>query len=294
METTKLHFLIERRDGGTSPLVAEVAEVLERRGFEVETSVLEDELVRSDLLDGGDRLWLLESCTELSLATAAVFHARGARILNPYSATIAARNKIVASRILASACLPAPRTWTTGDVGLVRALLREHAVIVKPYMERRGGAAAVVRDERDLAALPPPTAPVVVQELLPGGGADLRVHVAGSELFATRRPSSDPTLSPLDRPVPVTPELRSLAVRCGEAFGLALYAVDVVETPRGAHVVDVIPFPGYEGWEGAEEAVASAIEQYATGERDLARLAGPGAPRRGPNVLELVAAGLLR
>ena len=65
-------------------------------------------------------------------------------------------------------------------------------------------------------------------------------------------------------------EIRDLAVRCGEIFGLALYGLDVLETPRGPFVVDVNPFPGYGGCPGAAEAVADVIAAYATGRRDVA------------------------
>jgi ribosomal protein S6--L-glutamate ligase len=272
----KLQFLLARRDSGPSQIVIDATAALERRGFEVESTIPEEALLRSDLLEGGDRLWLLKSYGELALAVAATLHARGARILNPYPASISARNKIVASRILSAAGVPAPRTWVTGDLELVRPILREHAVVVKPSMGWRGEGVAIVRDERELRALPRPTSPVVVQELLPGTGEDLRVYVAGEEIFATRKPFSASSFAVPGRPVAVTREIRALARRCGEAFGLALYGLDVLETPRGPFVVDVNTFPGYKGCAGAAEAVADTIERYATGRRDLARLATPG------------------
>jgi hypothetical protein len=73
----RLHFLLSRRDSGPSRIVVDATAALERRGFEEEATVLEGELLRSDLVGGGDRPWLLESSSELALATAAVFHARG-------------------------------------------------------------------------------------------------------------------------------------------------------------------------------------------------------------------------
>jgi ribosomal protein S6--L-glutamate ligase len=278
---TKLHFLVSRASGA-SPVVIDATWVLERHGFEVESTVLEEELLRSDLLDGGDRLWVVESSSELALATAAVFHARGARMLNPYPATIAARNKIIASRVLAAAGVPAPRTWVTGDLGLLRPLLRDHPLVVRPHLGWRREGVTIVRDERALAALPEPTSPVVVQELLPWTGEELRLSIAGDEVFGTRTSPAREGAAATIRPAAVAPEMRELALRCGRAFGLALYALDVLETPSGPYVVDVTGFPGYEECDGAAAAVAHTIEAYATGTLDLGRLAESVTARLAP------------
>ena len=63
----------------------------------------------------------------------------------------------------------------------------------------------------------------------------------------------------------MTDEVRRIALRCGEAFGLGLYGLDIIESPDGPSVVDVNYFPGYKGIARAPEAVASYIARYAQG-----------------------------
>src|ERR687896_1113367 len=113
----KLYFLLVRRVPPVpSPVLVEVFERLERRGFEVEGGIAEELVERVDTLEPEHDLYLLKSHTELSLSVAGALHARGARLLNPYPACIATQNKIVAARRLRAAGVPIPRGWVTGDL----------------------------------------------------------------------------------------------------------------------------------------------------------------------------------
>ena len=104
---------------------------------------------------------------------------------------------------------------------------------------------------------------MLVQELVPGPGVDLRVYVAGGEVFATRKPFSSTSYSVPGEEVEVEDEVRRIALRCGEAFGLVLFGLDIIESPDGPRVVDVNYFPGYKGIARAPEAVAGFIARYA-------------------------------
>jgi ribosomal protein S6--L-glutamate ligase len=121
-----------------------------------------------------------------------------------------------------------------------------------------------------MAALPPPTGPVLVQEHVRGCGEDLKVYVAGEEVFAVRKPFSADSFTRPGRPVPVTPEVREMALRCGAACGLGLYGLDVIESPDGPVVVDLNYFPGYKGVPGVAALLADYIDEFACGARRLA------------------------
>ena len=258
--------LARRVPNGPSRIVLDAGEILRRRGFAVAASIAEELVQRPEGLGNQADLWLLKSYTPLSLSLAGVLHAAGARIVNPYPACLAARDKIAAARVLHAAGLPAPRTWVTGDLSLLAPLLQETPLVVKPYMGWRGEGVRVVRREAELAALPPPREPVVAQELLSGTGEDLRVYVAGDRVFATRKPFSATSFSVPGRPVAITEEMRRIALRCGRAFGLGLYGLDVIECPDGPRIVDVNYFPGYKGIPDAAAAVADYIAAVARGE----------------------------
>jgi len=260
----RLRFLLARRvPDGPSEIVLAVSELLRRKGFQVSSGIAEEELLDPARLGGEADLWLLKSYTPLSMSLAGALHAGGARLLNSYPASAAARNKITAARVLEDAGVPAPRCWVTGDLSLLAPLVREMALVVKPHLGWRGQGVRVVRGEAELRALPPPAEPVLVQEWIPGPGVDLRVYVAGERVFATRKPFSGTSYAVPGTQVPVTEEIRAIALRCGRAFGLGLFGLDVIESPAGPRVVDVNIFPGYKGIPEAPEALAAYVARFA-------------------------------
>jgi ribosomal protein S6--L-glutamate ligase len=266
----KLYFLLVRRVPPVpSPVLVEVFERLERRGFTVEGGIAEELVRRADTLEPEHDLYLLKSHTELSLSIAGALHARGGRLLNPYESCIAAQNKIVASRRLRAAGVPVPRSWVTEDFDLLRGVVERTPLIVKPYLGHRGIGVHVLRTPDDLARLPAPDQTVIVQEYVEGSGEDLKLYVVGEAVFGVRKPFSPESFTVAGRPCRVSDEARAIAVEAGRALGLGLYGIDVVEGPDGPVVVDVNYVPGYKGVPGAAALIASYIERYAHGDASL-------------------------
>jgi ribosomal protein S6--L-glutamate ligase len=261
----KLYFLLARRVPPVpSQIVLEVSEILRCRGFRVESGIAEEMLVSPDRLASTHDLYLLESYTALSLSLAGVLHAEGARLLNPYPGCFASRDKIVASKLLYTAGIPAPRCWVTADLKLLDPIVEETPLIVKPHIGWRDERIHIVRNRRELAAIPQPQTPLLIQEYFQGTGEDLRMYIAGDQVFAARKRFSSASFAEPGRPCAVSSELRDIALRCGRAFGLGLYSMDVIETPDGPKVVDVHDFPSYKGVPDAAVAVADYIERFAT------------------------------
>jgi ribosomal protein S6--L-glutamate ligase len=261
--------LVRRVPPVPSPVLIEVFAILERRGFRVGSSIAEERRWRSDRLVPHDDLYVLKSHTELSLSLAGAYHALGARLLNPYLSCLAAQNKIVAFRRLHAAGIPAPRTWTGSDPSLLRELLARGPLVVKPHRGHRGHGVHVIRNERDLALVPSAPTPWVIQEHAEGTGEDLKVYVVGDRVFAVRKPFSPDSFTRPGRPSPVSSEVRSIALRSGEAFGLGLYGLDMIEGPDGPVVVDLNYFPGYKGVSGVAPLIADYVEGFATGRISL-------------------------
>ena len=278
MRPIKLYFMLVRRVPAVpSPVLAEAFDILSRRGFAVESGIAEDLLTRPDLLCPRHDLYLLKSHTEMSLSLAGILHDQGARLLNPYPSCIAAQDKIVASRRLRAAGVPTPDSWVTGDLAQLAPIVAERPLIIKPYRGHRGAGIRVVRSPAELAALPQPDGLVLVQEFTPGAGEDLKVYVVGDDVFAVRKEFSETSFTRAGRPVPVSDEVRAIALRCGQAFGLGLYGLDVIESPAGPVVVDLNYFPGYKGVPNVAPLIASYIEGYARGQHalDMPKLAAP-------------------
>jgi ribosomal protein S6--L-glutamate ligase len=84
-------------------------------------------------------------------------------------------------------------------------------------------------------------------------------------VFAVRKPFSASSFTIAGRPCPVSPEVGDIARRCGEALGLGLYGLDIVESPRGPVVVDLNYFPGYKGVPDVAPLIADYIDGYAVG-----------------------------
>jgi ribosomal protein S6--L-glutamate ligase len=262
----KLHFMIVRRVPPVpSPVLVEAYDILRQRGYEVEESIAEEVLVQPDSLRVSADLYILKSHTELSLGLAGTLYTQGARLLNPYPSCSLTQNKIIVSRLLREADVPAPRSWVTGDLSLVRPLAEQMPLIIKPYMGHRGAGINIIRDPAELDLLPKPEAPVIIQEFIEGTGEDLKVYIVGEQVFAVKKPFSETSFSVPGVPVPVSEEVRQLTLRTGKACGLGLYGLDIIESPRGPFVVDVNYFPGYKGVPNVAPLIADYIDDYAQG-----------------------------
>ncbi len=271
----RLFLLLDRRPHGTlSPLLAEVIDLLADRGIEVRAGVAERMLVRPDMLEPAHDLYLLKSYTDLALSLAAILHDQGARILNPYPACAMLRDKVVTSRRLRAAGIPAPSCWVTGDLSVLRTETQTRPLVVKPVRGLHGAGVRIVRGAADVAALSPAVGPLLVQEYVPGD-EDLKVYVVGERVFAVRKQFSPTSFSAPGRACAVEPAIREVALRCGQTFGLGLYGLDIIEGTDGPAVVDVNYFPGYRGVSDAPRALASYIEGFARGRVPLEWPAAP-------------------
>jgi ribosomal protein S6--L-glutamate ligase len=264
-------FLVARRVPAVpSQILVDAADWLARRGHHIDTVIAEETVWRPERLACAYDLVVLKSHTELSLSLAAALHAHGVPLLNPYPSCAALQDKLVAASRLASAEVPVPVSWTTGDPALLAGHIERWPVIVKPHRGHRGAGVEVARGPEELASFGPFDAPAIVQEWVPGPGVDLKVYVVGEQVFAVRKPFGPDSFTRPGVPVPVETDVREIALRCGRAFGLGLYGLDVIESPAGPVVVDVNYFPGYKGVPGAAAHIAAYVDDYARGRRGLA------------------------
>jgi ribosomal protein S6--L-glutamate ligase len=254
--------LLDRRSHEMpTPLLRSVFARLRARGCEVEWTIPEEELTRADGMTPECDLYLLKSQSELALSLAAILHAQGARLVNPYPGCAAARDKIVAAHRLRAAEIPTPSTWVTTHPVLIASLLDHGPVVVKPNRGLHGAGVHVVRSPAELAALPAARGPMVVQSYVEGSGQDLKLYVVGHRVFGVRKAFSGGSFAEPGHPCDVPADAAEIALRCGDAFGLTLYGVDVIESRYGPVVVDVNYFPGYRGVPDADVLVGEHLER---------------------------------
>jgi ribosomal protein S6--L-glutamate ligase len=281
----KIFILWERRNPPVpSPLMVGAVRALTARGHQVQLARCDQLAVPVDRLVPAHDLYVLKSHTPFALSVAAALHLQGARWVNSYPACAITADKARTARLLAAGGVPVPRTWAVGDLAAVHGLLDAGPLIVKPARGLHGAGVRIVRDAADLDQSAALTEPAVVQEYVPGLGVDLKVYVAGEDVFATRKPFGPDSYARPGRSVRVSAQIRELALQVGAVTGLGLYGLDIIESPDGPVVVDVNYFPGYRGHARAAAPVAAYLHEVAVGNREQPVVA-PG-PATDPEALQ--------
>jgi fructose-1,6-bisphosphatase/inositol monophosphatase family enzyme/glutathione synthase/RimK-type ligase-like ATP-grasp enzyme len=258
-----------------SPIMPEVIRLLEERGAEVDVLYPDEQLADLRDLRPTHDLYVLKSGTELALSLAGALHAQGAAILNPYPAASALRDKAVSTRILQAAGVPVPESFVVSAPERLAPLLAGGPIITKPNRGSQGRGIQVIREAAALAELPRDGGLVFAQRYHPPDGPDLKIYGIGGRFFGVHRVWPPRTYEDkLGRPFEVDRELEDVARRCGEAFGVDVFGVDVVRSGGAPWVVDMQCFPGFKGVPDAARLLAEAIH-------DAARRASGKGPRRG-------------
>ncbi|HEX2103774.1 MAG TPA: hypothetical protein VHF51_08990 [Solirubrobacteraceae bacterium] len=192
--------------------------------------------------------------------------ARGAHALNAPETVQRVRDKVTCALALARRGLPVPRTLLAGRPEDFADLPDEaFPLVVKPVHGDNARGVRIVPSREDLAWVASTSEPLMAQAYVEAGGFDVKLYVAGSRVWATRRPS--PLRAPDAEPcrVPVTAGLRRIADGCRAEFGLPLFGVDVLESADGLAIVDVNEFPNYTGVREAPAAIGELIVERSAG-----------------------------
>ncbi|SHL41204.1 Glutathione synthase/RimK-type ligase, ATP-grasp superfamily [Roseovarius marisflavi] len=200
------------------------------------------------------------------------------RVLNRTPGMGTNNSKPFQAQIIARAGFDIPRTLITNAPDRAREFVEDAAaqgreVIFKSASAVRSIVRSVTAD--DLARLDRlRICPVQFQERVEG--RDVRVHVVGSEVFATRitttgvdyryasRDEGGSTeLEPFDLP----PEVAKRAVALSQMLELPLAGIDLRETPTGEWVCfEVNPSPAYSYYEAnTGQPISTAIARYLAG-----------------------------
>ncbi len=268
----RICFLMEPPRSKTS-VTYDVLNGLQASGAEVEVVTERSGLVDLENFKFDYDLYLFKSHSPLAESLAAAAHYRGARLLNEYPATM-----------LLQAGIPTPRTFITDSIETLRPVAREMPVVVKPYRGRRGQGIEICLDEAqfdDLVKRRADDLPVAdddggedgtalgerlifAQEFEEHEPYDYKAYAVGDYVHAIKRVFPAKTKEEkLGTPVGDDPELADLVRRCGKLFGLELYGVDLVKTPKGFSVIEVNCFPGYKGVPQGGERISQFILEKA-------------------------------
>jgi ribosomal protein S6--L-glutamate ligase len=263
-----------------SSVTFQIIEGLKSSGADVEIVTERTGLVDLQNFKFDYDLYLFKSHSPLAESLAAAAHYRGCALLNEYPATMKVRDKVLTCTMLLQAGIPTPRTFLTDNIETLRPIVREIPIIVKPYRGRRGQGIEVCLTEADFDRLlekrsmdAPPADDdggedgtalgerlVFAQEYEEHEPYDYKAYAVGEYVHTIKRIFPAKTREEKDgHPVGNDPELESLVRRCGELFGLQLYGVDLVKTPKGYSVIEVNCFPGFKGVPGGGDRISRYI-----------------------------------
>ena len=176
--------------------------------------------------------------------------AEGVRVFNPLHALLATHDKLQTARVLTAAGLPHPRT--THVVAPRAATELEPPVVVKPRFGSWGRDVLLCRDEAQVrtALEELSTRPwfrrqgVLVQELIPPLGHDLRIVVAAGQVVGAVRRFSAPgewrtnvALGATRLPADPPQAARELALAAAAAAETDLVGLDLMPASDGGWVV---------------------------------------------------------
>ena len=200
--------------------------------------------------------------SERSMAKSAVFDGLSCVVVNRLKSEMSNACKPYQLSLASRYGFLAPRTLITTDIEALRAFYADcnEQIIYKAM----GGTRSIVRkvDQTRIDQLSTCyRCPVLFQEFV--AGVNVRVHVVGKRVFATRIHSSEVDYRyAADRFEPVTlpASIESNCVRMTRDLGLAMSGIDLIETDDGYHFLEANTSPGFSFFEtGARQPISNAL-----------------------------------
>lgn len=174
------------------------------------------------------------------------------------------RNKAVAAAYAKAHGLPVPPTYFVAHPHLLKQIpVEEYPLVIKPNNGSSCRDVYRLLYPEELAALELELAKkkehfFLAQHYIENSGYDIKLYVTGKEVNAIAKKS--PFHGAIaEGPLPLTPEMRQLALDVGKLFKLDIYGLDVVETPQGLALLDINDFPSFGMVPGAAAKVAEYI-----------------------------------
>lgn len=203
----------------------------------------------SDLANHGYDAYVLKTVADgpgMSILEAA--EAVGIPTINNSRAIRLVRDKAVAAAFARAQGLPIPPTYFVAHPRLLKQIpIEDYPLVVKPSNGSSCRGIYRLNSPVDLVALEIAEAQdsfFLAQRYAENTGFDIKLYVTGPEVFAVAKKSPlHPDVK--EGLIPVTAELRRLALKIGKLFGLDIYGLDVVETPQGLAVIDINDFPSF-------------------------------------------------
>ncbi len=254
-------FIIEERYRN-QPMPIVIADQLRQWGHDVDLLEPQETVTYlSELQQQRYDAYVLKTITDgpgISILEAA--EAVGIPTINNSRAIRLVRDKAVAAAYVQEHGLPVPQTYFVASSKLLSQVPAEvYPLAVKPSNGSYCKHIYRLNSPADLETVQIAESNeyfFLAQHYEENTGFDIKLYVTGQEVRAVIKKS--PLHSTIkEGRIPVTPALKKLALRVGKVFGLDIFGLDVVETPKGLMLLDINDFPSFGG---IPRAVATVSE----------------------------------
>ncbi|MBX3277798.1 MAG: hypothetical protein KF868_07335 [Acidobacteria bacterium] len=258
----KIVLITTRKEPGREgSVMGDVARHLDSAGIALETVYPDEMLIDVAGVNPDAELYVLKAGSPAALAYAGLLDLAGASIINPFRVVAIMKDKVLAGRVLSDARIPAPETYVAADRNQLEDLLRDGPLIIKPFIGgSQGRGVEIVRNSDELNSATGETGLVFAQRYYEPDGRDNKIYRIGEKFFGVRRVWPARTLEDkLGEPFELTADMISIAERCGEAFGIDIYGLDIIFSSGRPIVVDINTFPGFKGVPDAGRLLAEYL-----------------------------------
>ncbi|HLZ57519.1 MAG TPA: hypothetical protein VKR06_11270 [Ktedonosporobacter sp.] len=247
------------------PMPMVVADQLLQWGHHIDVLEPKDTVTNlSDMLLQGHDAYVLKAVADgpgLSIMGAA--EAVGIPTINNSRAIRLVRDKAVAAAFARAHGVPIPPTYFVAHPRLLKQIpLEDYPLVVKPSNGSSCRGIYRLNTPADLTALEiaeENDSFFLAQRYAENAGFDIKIYVTGREVYAALARKSPLHDSVTEEFIPLTREMRRVALDIGRVFGLDIYGIDVVETPHGLAVLDINDFPSFGGIPRAVVRIAEHI-----------------------------------
>jgi ribosomal protein S6--L-glutamate ligase len=258
----KIGLITTRKKSGRDVSVMEdAARHLDERGIAIDHIYPDEMMIDVATVRAAHDLYILKAGNAAALSFAGLIDLAGGRLLNPYPVVARMKDKVLASRILADAGVPTPETFIAAGVEQLLKPLAAGPLIAKPCIGgSQGRGVEIVRSEDELSKIAPDAGIIFAQRYYEPDGRDHKIYRIGEQFSGVRRVWPARTLEDkLGEPFELTEEMTEITLRCGQAFGIDLYGLDIIFSGGRPLVVDINTFPGFKGVPDAGRHLADYI-----------------------------------
>jgi ribosomal protein S6--L-glutamate ligase len=248
-----------------SSVMREAAVLLAEKGAAVDMLNPDEQALDLENIRVAYDLYILKSSSQSAISLAGLLHLAGASLLNPYTVVAMMKDKVLATGILLRAGVPLPETFMASRADQLGGLLAGGPLVVKPYWGgSQGRGVRIVEKAEDLNDAGADQGLVFAQRYHKPDGRDHKIYCIGDQIFGVMRVWPARTYEDkLGEPFEVSPEMSEIARRCGRAFGIDLYGLDIIVSDGRPYVVDINTFPGFKGVPDAARHLADYIHAAA-------------------------------